>query len=188
MPPVTPFQDIEGDIFYLDKNFEVYSYVLVLVDRFSNFIWAKPLKTKTSNEVATKISEYIMFFGLSGKSTLNFDNGTEFAGITQTMAETLSVNISTNSAYNPTANGLAEVSNRKIKKALSMLIFENSDFENHLTLVVSKLNHMPNDNFNGLSPFEIIFNRPSPLLIAQEIGNHENLVGEIGYILSLIHI
>ena len=41
---------------------------------------------------------------------------------------------------------------------------------------------MPNDNFDGLSPFEIIFHGLSPLLIAQERKNHENLVGEIGYI------
>ena len=60
----------------------------------------------------------MLFFGLSGKSTLNFDSGTEIAGITQTMVETLSLNISTNSAYNPTSNGLAEVSNRKIKKRI----------------------------------------------------------------------
>ena len=55
------------------------------------------------------------------------------------------------------------------------------DSENHLNLVVSKLNLIPNENFDGLSPFEIIFNRPSPLLITQEVKSHENLVREIEY-------
>ena len=97
------------------------------------------------------------------------------------MAESLSVNKSTNSAFNSTSNGLAETY-REIKKALSMIIFESMDFENHLNLVVSKLNHLPNDKIDWLSPFEIIFNRPSLLLIAQEKGTHENLVREIGYV------
>ena len=44
MPPVILFQDIKEDIFWLDKHFEVYYYVAVLVDRFSNLIRTKPLK------------------------------------------------------------------------------------------------------------------------------------------------
>ena len=60
-------------------------------------------------------SEYISFFRLSAKATLIFDNENEFAGISKTMAEILNVNISTDSAYNQTSNGLAEISNRKMK-------------------------------------------------------------------------
>ena len=115
-------------------------------------------------------------------SVANFDNGTEFAGIRQLMAETLSVNVFTNSAYNPTSNGLAEVSNIKIKQSSARTVFNDRNFEYNLKLVVSKLNHMPNDNFNGLSLFEIIFNRPRPLLIKHEQQDHEISVNEIGYI------
>ena len=103
-----------------------------------------------------KISEYIIFFGLSDKSTLNFDKGPEFAGKTLSMAETSNVNVSSNSAYNPISNGSVEVSNRKIEQSLALTVLNDKN------LVVSKLNHMPNENFYGLSPFEIFSIRQSP--------------------------
>ena len=77
---------------------------------------------------------------------------------------------------------LAEVSNREIKKTLTLTLFGGVDFENHLNLVVSKLNHTQNDNFDGLTPFVIIFKRPSFLLVSQETSTHENLVSEMSYI------
>jgi len=60
-----------------NKNFK---YLLVVIDCFSKFLWAKPLKNKTGPEVTNAM---IAIFNESKRSciNLNTDQGTEFYNV-----------------------------------------------------------------------------------------------------------
>ena len=181
VPSLQPFINVEADLFSLERSDLSYNFCLVLVDRFSGFIWARPIKTKHSHIVAKQIALFATEYGLSGNCTIHSDNGTEFAGLNQTVANFLCVNLSTNSGYNPSSNGSVETANGKIKRGLQSLDIDNDDFDFNLQLVVCKLNHMPNDRFEGLSAFEIITGRKSPVLINYDFTETKNFCEDVCY-------
>ena len=58
----------------------------------------------------------------------------------------------------------------------AITVFNDTNFDYNFNIVVSKLNHLPNDIVDGLFPFKIIFNRLSPLLTGLEKQAYENLL------------
>ena len=59
------------------SNNKGFIYIFIIIDNFSNFLWAIPLKTKNSQTVADAISK---FLSISKRSPvkLGSDRGTEF--------------------------------------------------------------------------------------------------------------
>lgn len=63
------------DLFARENN--GYSYILVVIDCFSKFVWAKPLKNKTGLEV-TQAFSYILKHSKTTPKNLQTDQGKEF--------------------------------------------------------------------------------------------------------------
>ena len=74
-----------------------------------------------------------------------------------------------------------ETADGKIKADFLSLDTDNEEFEFNLQLIVCKLNHMPNDRFDGLSAFEIVTGRESPVLINYSFNETKNFCEDIGF-------
>ena len=72
-----PWEVLEIDIHYMRARSEPGNeYLLVIVDRASKFLVAYPLPNKTTENVAKKLLELLLTFGIP--LSLRSDSGTEF--------------------------------------------------------------------------------------------------------------
>ena len=171
IPPTGPFTNFEMDLFSTE-NWKIPSnFVLVLVDRFSWFTFAEIVPNKSSITIAQKLVKIIVTNGFEN-ATINSDGGKEFQGAVNHVAEILPFVRFTTSAYQPSANGISEKSNHRIKSGLQLAKVTADNFESLLALVVAKLNRTPMKTLNGLSPFECYYTRAPPLIIPE--NNPEN--------------
>ena len=174
IPPMGPFTNFEMDLFSTE-NWKVPSnFVLVIVCRFSWFTFAEIIPNKASVTIAQKLVKIIVTNGLEN-STINSDGGKEFQGVVSHVAEILPFIRFTTSAYQPSANGISEKSNHRIKSGLQLAKVTVDNFESLLALVVAKLNRTPMKSLNGLSPFECYFARAPPLLIPENDTKQQSL-------------
>ena len=82
-------------------------YLLVIVDRASKFLFACPLANKTAKNVAKKLLELLLTFGIS--LSLRSDPGTEFtAEVVQHFCKWLNVTIDYGPTDHPRAQGAVE--------------------------------------------------------------------------------
>jgi len=65
-------------ILYSKKNKD-YKYILCVIDYFTKFLWALPLKSKTGREVTSAMSKIILD---RSSKILQLDNGKEFYNTT----------------------------------------------------------------------------------------------------------
>ena len=174
IPPMGPFTNFEMDLFSTE-NWKIPSnFVLVLVDRFSWFTFAEIIPNKSSVTIAQKLVKIIVTNGFEN-STINSDGGKEFQGVVSHVADILPFIRFTTSAYQPSANGVSEKSNHRIKSGLQLAKVTVDNFESLLALVVAKINRTPMKSLNGLSPFECYFARAPPLLIPENEMAHHSL-------------
>lgn len=166
IPTVHPFEHFEMDLFSTERWDIRENFVLVVVDRFSKFIFAEPLLSKNSFEVARKLVKIIMTNGFE-LSTFNSDNGLEFSGIVEEVSKILPLTRFTTSPFNPQSNGVSEYSNFRIKMGLQQSVLSTDNFESTLAMMVAKINRSPHKGLCGLSPFEVFFGRSRPLLIPE---------------------
>ena len=167
IPTIHPFENFEMDLFSTEKWDIKENFVLVVVDRFSKFIFAEPLLTKNSLEVSRKLVKIILTNGFE-LSTFNSDNGLEFAGTVEEVSKILPITRFTTSPFNPQSNGVSEYSNFRIKMGLQQAMLTSDNFESTLAMMVAKINRSPHKALCGLSPFEVFFGRTRPLLIPEE--------------------
>ena len=167
LPATHPFTQFEIDLFSTESWDIKPNFCLVVIDRFSLYIFVEPLLSKNSFEVAQKLTKIIITNGFE-LATFNSDQGTEFQGTVEEVSKILPITRFTTSPYNPSSNGVVEFSNMKIKSGLQQFKIESNNFESILGIVVAKINRSPCKKLLGLSPFEIFFGRHSPLLIPEE--------------------
>ena len=59
MPSLRPFTYVEADFFSHGRSDLDHNFCLVLVDRFSGFIWARPIKAKHSHVLAKQNTLFV---------------------------------------------------------------------------------------------------------------------------------
>ena len=90
-----------------------YSAVLVVIDNFSKYVWAFPLKSQSGEEVATCLKT---LFDKHKPSVLQSDNGTHFtANEVSKVCDKFGVKQVFSVAYRPTSQGLVERTNQTLK-------------------------------------------------------------------------
>ena len=105
------------DLCSLPHTDEGFVCVCVVVDYFSKWVEAKPLKVKTAHEVAVFLYELICRNGCTC-IRIN-DQGREFCNaVSHTLLKLTGTIQRVTSAYHPQANGLVECQNRTIQGSM----------------------------------------------------------------------
>lgn len=107
-----------------DEN-DGYRYCLSVVDHFSNFTWAKPLKTKEAHETAAHLYDIFLEFG--APKYLQSDNGGEFVNhVVEQLAANFGIELRTGKAYNPREQRKVEHWNGTLATILAKKMEENN--------------------------------------------------------------
>ena len=86
---------------------ETFRYILVMLDVFSRFIFLRPMKTKSSSEVASILLH--IFSDTGPPKRLQSDQGSEFKGAVQQLMEVMQVQIIHSRPYYPQSQGKVTV-------------------------------------------------------------------------------
>ena len=109
-----PFQCINMDIIGpLAEDTKGHKYILVLIDCFTRYVTAWPLKTNSGEEVANAILSHSQFFGVPCE--FKTDQGTEFVNeVIQQFLQLLGSEHIMTIAYSKEENSIVERANREI--------------------------------------------------------------------------
>ncbi|XP_039742869.1 uncharacterized protein LOC120621528 [Pteropus medius] len=140
-----------------------FKYLLVFIDTYSGWTEAFPTRKETAQVVAKKLlTEIVPRFGLP--LSLGSDNGPAFiAQTSQMLAKVLGINWKLHCIYRPQSSGQVERMNRTLKETLTKFKLETG--ENWVSLLpFALLWARCTPYIMGISPYEIMFGRPPPLL------------------------
>ena len=124
---------------------------LVMVDRFSNFMWVKLLPTTTTEAITNALAAWFLDFGYP--FIIISDNGPQFRADFKTFCDNNHILHSTSSPYNPRSNGLAE----SAVKSAKYLLQKSSSFKDFQNRLLAWRN-VPSANCSA-SPSEKFYNR-----------------------------
>ena len=88
---------------------DTFKYILVVLDVFSRYIFLRPLKSKSSGEVAGILLR--IFSDTGPPKRLQSDQGSEFKGAVQQLMEVKQVQITHSRPYYPQSLGKVAVTN-----------------------------------------------------------------------------
>ena len=117
MVPDKRFDHLNVDIVKLPES-NGYSYLLTVVDRFSPWPVAVPMRHITAESVADAFAHgWVAAHGVP--STITTDRGAQFGSeIWNQLLKAWGIRSNTTTAYHPEANGLVEQFHRRLKEAL----------------------------------------------------------------------
>ena len=164
--PEEPFFKVHMDILELPETPEKYKYVLLLVDQFSKWPEAFPLKRMTAKDVAHILyTEIICRYGAF--RSLITDRAKNFmSNVITELCQFFQITKSAVSAYHPASNGLVERGNSSIISALRM--FANDEQDNWPELLPSIMlayRASPATQSTNFSPYFILYGRECRLPI-----------------------
>ena len=115
---VKPFPDASEPMHSVAMD--LFSYAgrdhLVMVDRFSNFVWVQRLKSTTTAAITDVLDRWFLDFGLPME--VISDNGPQFRSEFAAYCQDKNIIHRTSSPYNPASNGLAESAVKSAKTLL----------------------------------------------------------------------
>lgn len=141
----------------------LYRYILTVMDVFSRYMWLKPLKRKSSVEIAKHLNKIYREHG--PPKVLQHDKGTEFKGAVKILMTSLQVKIIESSAYHPQSQGKVERTHRWLRKKImyDLVKFQRNgvNWVKHLPVYSRVLNEDLKEVLGWRSPFEVYYGRKS---------------------------
>ena len=142
----------------LPKSKEGYQHILLIVDSFSRWSEALPLKTQEAREVAECLYNDI-FTRFGAPKTLVSDRGQNFLSkLIQAVCELFNVTRHHTSSYHPQSNSTCERMNSTIAQTLRTYC-GNENWPKLLPSVMMAMRMTPNTESTGFSPFKMIFGK-----------------------------
>ncbi|MES9881485.1 MAG: DDE-type integrase/transposase/recombinase [Sedimenticola sp.] len=166
-PPLTsmPISDV-FDRWHMDilgpltKTEEGYQYILLVVDSFSRWSEAFPLKTQTAKEVSHVLYSEI-FTRYGAPRILVSDRGQNFMSkLVRALCEMFDITRHHTSSYHPQTNSTCERLNSTLAQTLRM--YSAPDQQNWPSLIPSVMMAFrisPATESTGLSPFHLVFGK-----------------------------
>jgi len=123
------------------RSVQGHVYILTVIDVFSRFLIAVPLRNKEAKTVATALYRHV-FCKYGTCREIQSDQGKEFNNLLlEQMCELFGIRKLRTTAYHPFANGRAERSHRSIHSCIAKTVAENQrNWSEVLDLVVSAYN------------------------------------------------
>ena len=147
----------------------MYNYALVVVDKFTRWPMAYPLRSMTAKAVCEALLQ--LFFTFSIPKVISSDCGSNFkSSLTQEMLERLGCSPRFSTPGHPEAQGITERCNQSIKGMLFKLVNSNPNgWEKLLPFILWSLREAPNSTTH-CSPFLLLFGRQprGPLSVLKE--------------------
>ena len=135
-------------------------YLMTVIDGFSKYAFAIPLKNKTAKTVASKLYKHV-FSQFGYPKRLHSDNGTEFCNsVLKELCEFLDIRKTHTTVYHPQGNAYAERIHQFFKNALTA--FVNQDQRNWDLLIPALINvylTTVHSALGGFSPSQVAFGR-----------------------------
>jgi len=114
--PLFPMQHWQIDLIdmqaYSEDN-QFYSWIVVIIDIFSKFVYVYPIMKKEPKFVANILNR--IFLNGDIPKMIQHDDGTEFKGDVTKLLKDFNVQDITNAPYSPQTNGFVENKNKQIK-------------------------------------------------------------------------
>uniref|UniRef100_A0ABD2XU27 Integrase catalytic domain-containing protein n=1 Tax=Trichogramma kaykai TaxID=54128 RepID=A0ABD2XU27_9HYME len=150
MDLVDPFPEVRG-----------YQYILTMIDRFSRWPEAVPLKDITMETVAREfVSNWVVRFG--APSIITTDQGGQFeGGLFRDVSKALGIDMIKTTPYHPQSNGMVERFHRDLKAALRCRR-ESGEWLDNLPAVMLGLRTRPILG-TDMSPAEMLYGRALPI-------------------------
>jgi hypothetical protein len=159
----------------MTRSTKGHKYILTIVDYFSKWIVAVPMRNQEAKTVAHKLVEnFITIFGVPKQ--IHSDQGTNFESLVfKEMCQILGSHKTRTTAFRPQSDGLAERANRTIKSMISKFVSDNQkDWDEYLSVLTLAYNASVQES-TGFSPSAIMFGRELTLPIDLVLGNPEPL-------------
>ena len=157
-PAIEPFRSIRADLLDFTSANQDFKYILTMMDTFSLYLESYFLTDKKATTVAREMALYAMKYGLSGRSEITTDSGTEFDNKNlEKELEALNITKLKISGYNPCSNRV-ERAHQEIKRLLrTQLHKRNWDMRFKIEIAVSKYNNQESKYLGYKTPFYTIF-------------------------------
>ena len=154
-PPSQKFRQLNVDIAGPLPNSNGYTYILVLVDRFSRWPVAVPMKdSRTQTIINALMHNWISLYEVP--ETITSDRGSQFLSQEwKDLLKFLGIRHIHTSAYHPQSNGLAERTIQTIKKSLRAML-NDTNWYNYLPLSLLALRSKTKEDLDASSS-EIVF-------------------------------
>ena len=140
--PIRPFELVAMDLVALPMSGRGHIVAFVIVDLFSKWAMAIPIKKKTASVVSRVLRDQVIPAMLRKPETILSDNGPEFRGVEteQTLAE-FNITHVYSSPYCPSSNGGVERLNRTLIGMIKALSETVSDWDEALGKAVHTYNN-----------------------------------------------
>ena len=137
---------------------ENYHGILVLMCKFTKFPFVYLLKTKSMEEIAEKLLDFICL--VSPFKTISSDRGKEFVNsVVEKLLTTTGIDRRVSSAYKPTSQGLVEKFNSTIAASLRKCAEANTDSWHKFVPFVLLAYRTKIHESTKMSPYSLVFGR-----------------------------
>jgi cleavage and polyadenylation specificity factor subunit 1 len=157
-----PGEHIHADLLQLWKTKLGYKYVLVMIDKFSGFVWLAPLVSKNAKKIAEEVLKVVTTFGFP--HTIKTDNGKEIVNkLMERVCELGFIVHNKIIPYNHHANSLVERMNATVCKVAQKLVKSaetagGDDWDKLLPFVTYAINTRVHSTMSA-TPFSLMFGR-----------------------------
>ena len=176
MPVDGPFERWHIDFLKLSKTSEGFQYVLLVVDSFTRWVEAFPMKTQDSFEVARVLFEQI-FSRFGAPHKIVSDLGKQFtSNLVMALCEIFNVKRHFTSAYHPQSNSFCERNNRTIIQSLRAYCDkEQNNWPSKLPGILMALRNSPCTQSTEYSPYFMVFGKEMRLPYDVAVQPKDNL-------------
>jgi len=134
-------------------------YVLTVIDGFSKFVYAIPVRNKEAVTIAKALIERVFIHGTPVR--LHSDRGPEFVNqVLEEICKLYNIKKSTTTAYHPQGNAFAERIHQFFRNALTSFVRRDQrDWDILIPILTTVYNDSLHDALGGYSPSQVNFGR-----------------------------
>ena len=158
IPIGNPWEMLAVDILEVPVSRNNYRYLLVVMDYFTKWADAIPLRDQKAATITDAIVKLCCNFGIP--DVLHSDQGRNFEStLFHQMLQAFGIHKSRTTAYHPQSDGMVERFNRSLLQLLRCYVDSEDDWERYLPLVLYAYRTAQHSS-TGVSPFHLMFGRP----------------------------
>ena len=179
-----PWQMLAADILEVPVSRHHNRYLLVVMDYFTKWAEAIPLKDQTAASISEAVIKICCSFGVP--DILHSDQGRNFEShLFHQVLSAFGIQKSRTTAYHPQGDGMVERFNRSLFQLLRCYTETEDDWEQFLPMVMYAYRTAKHSSTN-ISPFELMFGR-SPCTIPFQSLHKFDTASYVSYLKAKLH-